>query len=86
MALLAVFMTIDTTCVIDVQFYTRDDRLFLQIENPCSDNVQFENGIPVSNEPGHGIGVQSICAIVEHYGGIYTFLVKNNHFILQLSI
>lgn len=73
-------------CVIDVRFYNRDDRLFLQIENPCRDNVLFENGIPVSNEPGHGIGVQSICAIVEHYGGIYTFLVKNNHFILRLSI
>lgn len=73
-------------CVIDVQFYNKDNRLFLQIENPCSNNVQFENGVPVSNEPGHGIGVQSICAIVEHYGGIYTFLVKNNHFILRLSI
>lgn len=46
----------------------------------------LENGIPVSNEPGHGIGVQSICAIVEQYGGIYTFLIKNGHFILRLSI
>ncbi|MGN0153633.1 MAG: sensor histidine kinase [Lachnospiraceae bacterium] len=78
--------TANEACIIDVQFYNRGDRLFLQIENPCSDNVQFENGIPVSNEPGHGIGVQSICAIVEHYGGIYTFLVKNNQFILRLSI
>lgn len=80
------FSTEKGLCIIDVQFYNKDDRLFLQIENPCSDNVPFENGIPVSNEPGHGIGVQSICAIVEHYGGIYTFLIKNEHFILRLSI
>lgn len=78
--------TAEEPCVIDVQFYNREDRLFLQIENPCRNKVQFENGIPVSNEPGHGIGVQSICAIVERYGGIYTFLVKNDHFILRLSI
>lgn len=73
-------------CVIDVHFYNKDDRLFLQIENPCGDDISFENGIPVSHEPGHGIGVQSICAIVERYGGMCTFLVQNHHFILRLSI
>lgn len=73
-------------CVIDVQFYDRDGRLFLQIENPCGDDIPFENGIPVSHEPGHGIGVQSICAIVERYRGMYTFLVQNHHFILRLSL
>ena len=74
------------TCVIDVQFYNRDGRLFLQIENPCGDHIPFENGIPVSHEPGHGIGVQSICAIVERYSGMCTFLVQNHHFILRLSL
>lgn len=73
-------------CVIDVHFYNKDDRLFLQIENPCGDDISFENGIPVSHEPGHGIGVQSICAIVERYNGMCTFLVQNHHFILRLSI
>ena len=73
-------------CVIDVHFYNKDDRLFLQIENPCGDDISFENGIPVSHEPGHGIGVQSICAIVARYDGMCTFLVQNHHFILRLSI
>lgn len=73
-------------CVIDVQFYIRDNRLFLQIENPCCGNIPFENDIPVSHEPGHGIGVQSICAIAEHYNGIYAFWVKDGHFIVRLSI
>lgn len=73
-------------CVIDVQFHYKEGRFFLQMENPCGDNIPFENGVPVSHEPGHGIGVQSICAIVERYGGMYTFLVQNHQFILRLSL
>lgn len=70
----------------DVQFYERNSKLFLQVANPCDKPVHFEKGIPVSDREGHGIGVQSICAIVERYGGIYNFLVENGNFILQLSI
>lgn len=49
-------------------------------------SLDFEKGIPVSDREGHGIGVQSICAIVERYGGVFNFLVENGNFILQLSI
>lgn len=73
-------------CTIDVQFYTRENKFFLQVVNPCRNNVRFENGIPVSDRVGHGIGVQSICAIVQKYGGICTFLVKDGKFILRLSV
>ena len=74
------------TRVIDVQFYNKNDHLFLQVENPCEKEVLFENGIPVSHEPGHGIGVQSICAIVERYDGMCSFLMQDDHFILRLSL
>jgi len=74
------------SCIIDVQFYYKDEKLFLQVTNPCSDDIRFEKGIPVSDKPDHGIGVQSICAVVERYGGIYTFLKQENQFILRLSI
>lgn len=73
-------------CVIDVQFYLKGERLFLQVDNPCREEVHFEHGIPISDRPGHGIGVQSICAIVERYGGVCTFFVKEGHFILRLSV
>ena len=72
--------------VIDIQAYEREGKLFLQMANPCKGEVRFEQGIPVSDRPDHGIGVQSICAIVQKYGGVYTFLVKDNQFILRLSI
>ena len=71
---------------IDVQFYEREGKFFLQVINPCGDNIRFEKGIPVSDQPGHGIGIQSICAIVERHKGVYNFLVKNGEFILRLSL
>ena len=72
-------------CDIDVQIYDRNGKLFLQMTNPCGNTVCFERGIPVSDRPGHGIGMQSICAIVDRYGGIYSFSVQDGRFILRLS-
>lgn len=73
-------------CTVDVQIFEREGRLFLQVRNPSREAVRFENGIPVSDRPDHGIGVQSICAIVERYGGVYSFAVQQEEFILRLSV
>ena len=75
-----------TACTIDIQFFEREDKLFLQVKNPYKGQVRFEHGLPVSDRPGHGIGVQSICAIVQKYGGVCTFLTRDKQFILRLSI
>lgn len=80
------FAMAGTACSIDVQFYERKGKLFLQVTNPCGKGIRFEKGIPVSDQAGHGIGVQSICAIVQRYGGIYSFVVQNGQFILRLSL
>ena len=80
------FAAAGTAPTIDVRFYVREDKLFLQVTNPCGSMVRFENGLPVSDQPGHGIGVQSICAIVQRYGGVYAFSVQNGQFILRLSL
>ncbi len=71
---------------IDVRFYERENRFFLQVTNPCNKTVQFKNDIPVSDRPNHGIGVQSICAIVQKHGGVSAFSVKDGQFILRLSV
>lgn len=80
------FAAVDIPCRIDVRFYEKMHKFFLQVSNPCAEEVQFENGIPVSEQPGHGIGVQSICAVVEKYGGVCSFSLKEGQFILRLSI
>lgn len=71
--------------LIEVSAYVKKEKLFLQIANSCDADITFDCGIPVTSKPGHGIGVRSICAIVEKYGGIYSFSVKGNRFILQVS-
>lgn len=72
--------------VIEVSIYQKNGKLFLQVINSCGEDVSFENGIPVTNRTGHGIGVRSICAIVEQYDGIYTFSARDGRFILRISI
>lgn len=72
--------------MIDVTVYEKSGKLFLQVMNSCEEEVAFDQEIPVTHSPGHGLGVRSICAIVEQYNGIYTFLVKNGQFILRISL
>jgi len=72
---------------IEVVTYEKNRKLFVQIENSCSEeSVCFSQGVPVTEVQGHGLGVRSICALVERYHGIYTFSVKNNRFTLRISI
>lgn len=71
---------------IEVMIYEKNGKLFLQIMNSCVGDIVFDKGIPVTNRPGHGIGVRSICMLVERYKGMYTFEVKERQFILRVSL
>ena len=67
--------------------YEKNARLFLEIRNSCGDAVAFdEEGIPVTDRPGHGIGVRSICAISERYGGLTSFAAKDGCFTLRVML
>ena len=71
---------------IEVVAFEKNQKLFLQIINSCDSDIMFIQGIPVTNQPDHGIGVRSICALVERYEGIYTFEVEDGKFILRVSL
>lgn len=71
---------------IEVAVNEKGDKLLMQFSNSCDENVAFDQGIPIADSPGHGLGVRSICAIVEKYGGIYTFSVKDSRFILRILL
>ena len=71
---------------IETTGHEKGKKLFLQITNSCLPDVQFREGVPVTDRTGHGLGVRSICAIVERYGGMYSFSVQNGHFVLRLSL
>ena len=76
----------DMETSIEVSAFEKNKKLFLQIVNSCDSDVSFVQGIPVTNEPDHGIGVRSICALVDRYNGIYTFEIEEGRFILRVSI
>lgn len=82
------FAAAGKACTVSVrlQYHERPGKVTMQVANPCGEEVRFEEGIPVSSEPGHGIGVQSICAIVERYGGACRFQVQNGQFLLRLFL
>lgn len=71
---------------IEVSAYEEKGKLFLQITNSCDTDITFDNGIPVTSDPGHGLGIRSICAIVERYGGMYSFFVENGRFYLRVVL
>ena len=72
--------------VIEVTVYEKNGKLLLQIVNSCEEGIRFDGELPVTKEPGHGMGVRSICAVVEKYQGIYNFTVKDGNFILRVSL
>lgn len=71
---------------IKLRVYEKNDKLCLDIRNSYVTEPIFEKGLPVSNKRGHGIGVKSMVQIIEKYGGVYQFSVKDGTFIFQASI
>ena len=73
-------------CDIEAVAYEKSGKFFLQVSNTCGPDVRFRKGLPVTEAEGHGIGVRSICSIVERYNGVYSFAAKNGRFILRASL
>lgn len=71
---------------IEASGHEKGHKLFLQIVNSCPPEVQFREGIPVTDQPGHGLGVRSICAISERYGGLTSFAAKDGQFTLRVML
>ena len=71
-----------------VDFYceAKQNKLLIEIKNPYIREVIMENGIPISNEPGHDYGCQSIHSITQQHHGICTFQTKQNIFILRIVL
>ena len=73
-------------CDIELVVYEKSGKFFLQVTNTCPPGVTFEKGLPVTREPGHGIGVRSICSIAERDNGMYSFSEKDGRFVLRVSL
>lgn len=71
---------------IEISAFEKNKKIFIEVINTCDEEIAFEEGIPVSKKTGHGIGVRSICAIVEKYEGIHTFRMNENQLCLRVSL
>ena len=61
--------------------------VMLEISNPYTGNVVFDdNGLPVSQKEGHGLGTQSIYAFCRKHGAVCQFDLINGWFRFRLVL
>lgn len=61
-------------------------KLLICVENPYAGEVHIENGLPQTACTGHGFGVKSMVAIVEKYGGLFSFDAVHGTFTLRFVV
>ena len=73
---------------ISVSATIKNGNLLLVTENPYIGTIEFENGIPQTQncEDGHGFGVKNIVSITNKHKGVYLFYTIDNNFILKLIL
>ena len=75
--------------VISLHIKEQGSMVLIHIENRCSREVYFQDGLPITskdNKNFHGFGVKSIKYIAEKYGGSILMNVKNGKFYLDILL
>ncbi len=73
--------------LIDIMIYVRQKILVIQIVNPVSGKLKFEEGLPVTTKAQngyHGFGLKSIRHTIQKYDGYLTVETKNGCFYLKM--
>lgn len=60
--------------------------LLILIENTFHDQIEMKNGIPQTNEEGHGFGTKSIVMLVDKHKGYYSFSSSEGIFTLKIVL
>jgi len=79
----------DIVNYIDIRITSYKSDLYIDIKNPCENNLQIINGILITSKKDksrHGFGVNNIIQKVEKYKGSYSFKQINNEFIVELFL
>ena len=71
---------------IKLRMYSKNNKLCIDIRNSTKTKPKFVQGLPVTNEQGHGFGIKSMVHIVEKQGGVYQFSTTDGCFIFQATI
>ncbi|MBS5112780.1 MAG: sensor histidine kinase [Coprobacillus cateniformis] len=71
---------------IKLSLYNYEGKIFLEIVNPYIGELQWKDGLPITQENDHGLGTQSIQCVTKMLNGHCQFLSEKNLFILQVII
>ena len=63
-----------------------DNRLRVQVENTCRNDIVFDDELPVTQKQGGGTGIKSILYTAERYDGTAGFSVIDGKFITQIVL
>lgn len=66
--------------------FQKKNHILFQIENPVQHIPKFVDGMPVSDQKNHGMGVKSIAFYVEQLKGTWQFSVVDHTFTLKIII
>lgn len=64
----------------------RAGKLLIEIKNPCAGTVAIRDGLPVSQQEGHGYGCRSIQTITERNRGLCEFSAEKGLFTLRIAL
>ncbi len=70
--------------IVTVKFI--DNRLRVQVENTCRNDIVFDGELPVTQKQGGGTGIKSILYTAERYDGTAGFSVIDGKFITQIVL
>lgn len=61
--------------------------IMVEISNPCNGRVTFDSqGLPMTQEEGHGLGVRSVSSFCQKHGAVCQFQLSNGWFRMQLVL
>lgn len=65
---------------------TEDESLKIDLRNTLSEQVRFENDLPISSKANGGIGTKSVLKIVSKHKGMVNYKQENGTFVTQIIL
>ncbi len=65
---------------------TEDESLKIDLRNTLSEQVKFENALPVSSKANGGVGTKSVLKIVSKHKGMIHYKQENDTFVAQIVL
>ena len=73
-------------CSICLRLEMNDHKLLMSLANPFEGDIRFKDGIPMSNEKGHGMGTESIIYVASKLKGNCQYSTHNDIFTLRVVV